>query len=153
MNNLKLGQTAFIKCEVTEIEGGSMELTPIGGYAVPIWFPIDEGSIIPMPQDAPAKPPKSFEVDDEVYSLDFGSGKVIKSTNFKVSVEFNIGEGAYSENGCYFNTDANRTLFHKFENVRVVTEPTHDPNEQQIKDLEREIRELQNKLKERKKGA
>lgn len=153
MTKLEVGQTVFIKCEVTEIEGGSMELTPVGGYAVPFYFPLNDGSIIPMPQDAPAKPPKPFEVGDEVYSLDFGSGKVVKDSGSGVRVDFKNESYTYKEDGRLENTDANRTLFHKFENVRITTEPTHDPNEQAIKDLEKEIRELQNKLKEIKKGA
>lgn len=155
MSNLKIGDTAFIKCKVENFEDGHVELIPVGNYSVPFLFPENDGSIIPMPIDAPNNPPKPFEVDDEVYSLMHGKGRVIEiikdeydDVYYPIAAEFEDKQPfTFTLHGFYTVSNTNRTLFHKFENVRVVTEPTFTHNEQRIKEIENQISDLQKQLK------
>ena len=155
MNALKVGDTAFIKCKVENFEDGHVELIPVGNYSVPFLFPENDGSIIPIPIDAPNNPPKPFEVDDEVVSLMHGKGRVIEAIDDEyediyhpVIAEFKDKQSfAFTLHGFFAAFDTNRTLFHKFENVRVVTEPTFTYHEQRIKEIENQISDLQKQLK------
>jgi hypothetical protein len=90
-------------------------------------------------------------VGDHIVSLMHGKGEV-KSVNqnrdFPISIETKEGVFSFSENGNFFIFPYKiRFLYHSFENVRITTEPTCDPNEQAIKDLENEIIQIQNKIK------
>ena len=73
-------------------------------------------------------PPKHFEINDEVYCLNFGNGKVTSNTGLygmPIKVEFDNTKQEYTKNGA-FVTNSKRCLFHADENVKVtVTEPNY----------------------------
>jgi len=70
-------------------------------------------SFIDVFKTAENTPPRPFEVGDEVISLEFGIGKVMKieSDKRQISVDF--------ENN---KTEKLRTIFHAFENPKIVTQ-------------------------------
>lgn len=110
-----------------------------------------EPSLIPFQEADLLKPPVEFKKGDKVFDFRFGTG-FIKSLDeglYPLVIDFQGTTNAtYTKSGFLLHHDRTRTLFHTWENPRIITDPYIDPKAEKRAELQAKLAELQAKLAE-----